>query len=403
MVRVNRMMADEKGAVVILVALSMVLIMGFAAMAVDLGIARQRSAQARNSADFAALAGAGVLKTGTAAEAEAAAREYVAKNDFSGSGAQVNIPPTSGSRAGDATCVQVTTTETLPTVFGGVFNVTTLDVASRATACASPGLGGDYAVFAGSTTCPDAISFSASNRTINGGVHSNNDMKILSNGTVLNGSVTYLNGDAPAGNITFNPATNNPRVLEGPLEYPEIFAIEDYAPGGAKALLAQSQLKYYNLGVLEINPTNLTALLAYNPLTKTIAPGLYYTTGGMHLPGNGYNAAGATFVAADGDIQLNGNNFNFSPWDPDGLLLFANKEQTSCNSGNAVIKLNGNNHNWTGVMFAPRGPLDFSGTNVVASLNGRLVAQTIKLSGSSQTITKNLTYSGKPGGFELAE
>ena len=54
-------------------------------------------------------------------------------------------------------------------------------------------------------------------------------------------------------------------------------------------------------------------------------------------------------------------------------------------------------------MYAPRGPVDFAGTNIVASLNGRLVAQTVKLSGSSQTITKNIAYSGKSGGFELVE
>jgi hypothetical protein len=54
-------------------------------------------------------------------------------------------------------------------------------------------------------------------------------------------------------------------------------------------------------------------------------------------------------------------------------------------------------------MYAPLGPIDFSGTNIVASLSGRLVASTVKLSGSSQTITRNLTYPGRSGGFELVE
>jgi putative Flp pilus-assembly TadE/G-like protein len=395
--------SDERGSVLILVSLCMTVLVGFSALAIDLGFARQRRAQARSSADFAALAGAGVLKTGTAVQAEAAARDYASRNGFSGVDAEVNVPPTSGSKAGVAGCVQVKPSEEFPTIFGRIFNVGSITVASGAVACSSPGLGGPYAVFAGSTTCPDAVSFSGSNRTINGGVHSNNDMKIVSSGTVINGAVDYLNGDAPAGNITFNPSTNNPTRLTSPLAYPEVFAIEDYAPGGAKALLAQSQGKYHNAGSADINDLWLTLHLLINPLTKTIAPGLYYTKGGMHLNGSGYDSSGATFVAADGDIHLNGNDFSFTPWDPDGLLIFANKLQPSCNSGNAVLKLNGNTHSWSGVMFAPRGPLDFSGTNIVSSLNGRLVAQTVKLSGSSQTITRSLSYPGRTDGFELAE
>lgn len=404
MVRMRQTFKDETGAVTVMVGFSMILMVGFCALVVDLGMARQRSLQARNSADFAALAGAGVLKTGTAAEAEAAARDYVARNDFDGTAAEVNVPPTSGIRAGNAACVQVKPTDEIATAFGGIFNVDTMQIGSSAVACASPGLGGPYAVFAGSTTCADAINFSGANRTINGGVHSNNDMKVTGAGTVINGDATFLNGDAPAGNITFNPSIDNPRRLTSTLTYPETFAIEDYQPGGAKALLAQSQGKYFNAGSTQIDDTWLTLNLLINPLTKTIAPGLYYTTGGMHLNGSGYNASGATFVnGGNGDIHLNGNNLTFTPWDPDGLLLYSNKVQPSCSSGNAVIKLDGNSHAWTGIMFAPNGPLDFSGTNIVSSLNGRLVANVVKLSGSSQTITRSDSYPGRSDGFELVE
>ena len=387
----------------IVFALSLTLLLGFSAFAVDLGYARQRKAQAQNSADFAALAGAGVLKSGTAGQAVTEARNYVTKNGFDGADAEVNVPPTSGSRSGRAGCIQVRPTEDVPTFFGRIFDVGTMTVRAGATACASPALGADYAVFAGSTTCADAISFSGAARTINGGVHSNHDMKIQGAGTVINGDATYLDGDPPVGNITYNPSVDNPRELSSTLSYPEIFSIDDYAPGGSKAQLAQSQLKYHYAGSANIDVTWLTLNLAYNPLTKVIAPGLYYTTGNIDLNGHGYSANGATFVTRNGDIHFNGNNFNFTPWDPDGLLLYSNKVQPSCSAGQAVIKLNGNTHSWTGVMFAPTGPIDFAGTNVVASLNGRLVAQTVKLSGSSQTITKNTSYAGRQDGFELVE
>lgn len=393
----------ERGAVLVIVAFCMTCMLGLSAIAVDLGYARQRKAQAQNSADFAALAGAGVLVAGTTAEARDEALAYVARNGFDAGEANVQIPPADGPRAGAPGCIRVRASETSPTVFGGIFDVATLTVVAQATACASPALGGEYAVFAGSTTCADAISFSGANRTLNGGVHSNHSIKIQSNGTVINGDATYLAGDAPVGNVTYNPSENNPRQLESSLVYPEVFSIDDYAPGGVKAALAASQLRYYNAGSADINDTWLTLNLAINPLTKTIFPGLYYTSGDIDLSGNGYKAAGATFVTSHGDIHFNGNNFTFSAWDPDGLLLFSNKLEPSCSSGQAVIKLNGNTHSWTGIMYAPRGPLDFAGTNIEASLSGRLVAQTVKLSGSSQTITRNTSYAGRSGGFELVE
>jgi Flp pilus assembly protein TadG len=387
--------------VAILVALVLPVLLGFTALAVDFGHARQQRAQAQNSADFAALAGAGVLKTGTIAQATTEAETYAEKNGFVDR--QVNIPPSSGLRLGDSKCVEVITSSASPAVFGALFGVDVFNVAARATACATPAIGGAYSVFAGTTTCTNSLNFSGANRTINGNVHTNNDVHITSSGTVINGEATYLTGSMPTGNITYNPSIDNPRKLGEPLPYPDNFNIADYAPGGAKALLALSQLKYHYAGSADINLTWLTLNLAYNPLTKTIAPGLYYTSGNIDLSGNGYNAAGATFVTSNGIIHFNGNSYNFSSWDPDGLLLFSNKSDTTCATNQAVIKLNGNTHFWSGIMFAPNGPIDFAGTNSGASLEGRLVANTVNLSGSNQVLSRNDAWPGRPAGFELVE
>jgi Flp pilus assembly protein TadG len=401
--RISSLKGSERGSVIVIFAFSLTVLLGFSALAVDLGYARQRSAQAQNSADFAALAGAGVLKTGTAVQAKAEALGYVEKNGFAGANARVDVPPVSGLRDGVDGCIQVKTTEESPAVFSSLFGLDAFDVAARATACATPPLGGQYAVFAGSTTCTDTLSLSGSNRTVNGGVHSNRDINVTSNGTVINGATTYLAGSAPSGNITYNPSVGNPRRLDESLPYPEIFEIEQYAPGGSKALLALSQLRYHYAGSANIDSTWLTLNLAIDPFTKTIAPGLYYTSGDIDLSGAGYNSSGATFVTSGGNIHFNGNNYTFTNWDPDGLLLFSNKNSLSCKASDTVVKLNGNTHSWTGIMYAPRGQIDFAGTNVGASLHGRLVGNQVKLSGSSQTITRNDAFPGKPGGFELVE
>lgn len=400
----RRFTNDEHGAVAVMVALCLVPMIGFMALAIDLGDARQRKAQAQNSADFAALAAAGVLlNNGTASAARAEARTYITRNDFSGADAVVNSPPVSGPRTGDANCIEVMPSESRGTTFARVFGIDSMSIGARAVGCLNPPLGGPYAVFAGSTTCAEAVSFSGSGRTVNGGVHSNNDMKIKSNGTVVNGYVTYLKGDAPAGNIEYNPSTHNPTRLSSTLEYPDHFEIADYRPLGSKGLLAEGLLRYH-YAPLGIDPAWLTANLKLNALTKTMAPGIYYTPGDVHLNVAGLNshAEGVTIVA-EGNIHINSNNVTITPWDLDGLLLYSSKNQPSCSAGQAVIKLNGNSHSWEGIMYAPQGPIDFSGTNVTSSLKGRLVGQTVSLSGSSQTITRNESYPGRPGGIALVE
>lgn len=403
MVRMTfRRASGDEGSVAIMVAACLTILVGFAAFAIDLGDARQRKAQAQNSADFAALAGAGVLKEGTAAAAINEARAYVGKNDFSSDAAQVNIPPAAGARAGDAQCAEVIATEDLSTTFARIFGIETMKVNARAVACASPPLGSPYAVFAGSTTCADAISFSGANRTVNGGVHSNSDIKIKSSGTVINGAATYINGVAPDSNVTYNPSTDNPRQLAETLPYPDHFEIDDYKPLGSMAQLATDQGQYH-YAPLAIDETWLTDNFKVDILTKKIVSGLYYTPGDISLSGGGWNGTNVTFVTSEGIIHLNGNNFNFTPWDPGGLLLFSNKNPGSCSAGQAVIKLNGNDHAWEGILYAPNGPLDFSGTNVTSSLNGRLVADTVHLSGSSQTLTRSDSFPGRPAGFELVE
>jgi Flp pilus assembly protein TadG len=396
-------LTDEAGSVVIVVSILLVTLVGISALAIDLGNARQRRAQAQNSADFAALAAAGVLKDSSASEAATVARDYVSKNEFDGSKAEVNIPPTSGVMAGNSKCAEVKPSEDAPTFFGRVWNIKSIKVGARAVACASPGRGGPYAVFAGSTTCVDAVSFSGSNRTINGGVHSNTDQKIKSSGTEITGLSTYLSGDAPLTNITYTITENNPLKLDSPLEYPDDFKIADYAPGGAKAALAVSQGSYHNAGSATINDQWFRDNGLLNIATNTITPGLYYTTGNITFNGTATLGLGVTLVTSSGEISMSGNGNTFTPWDPDGLLLYSNRNPNSCSAGQAAIKTNGNNHSWTGIMFAPQAPIDFSGTSIDAALNGRLVAATVNLSGSTQRITRNETFPGTSGGFELVE
>lgn len=147
---------DEGGFVVVLVAITVVVTLAFAAIAVDLGNARQQRRQAQNAVDGAALAAArelvDVTQTPAAREAAAVnvAKAYATKTfgPLTWTGchdtAALALQPDAGN---DDTCVSIDATLTsvrvrLPvdrvsTSFGGVVGVPTLYVTAAATAAIS--------------------------------------------------------------------------------------------------------------------------------------------------------------------------------------------------------------------------------------------------------------------------
>ena len=131
---------EECGQAIVLLTLALTVLLGMAALSVDVGYAYyvQRSLQA--SADAAALAGASELPT--ASVAEATARSY---SGAAGSkNARANVPGVNTSVTAKcvsiAPCfpvnaVQVTESTSVPTKFARVLGIDSFDVNAKATAC----------------------------------------------------------------------------------------------------------------------------------------------------------------------------------------------------------------------------------------------------------------------------
>jgi hypothetical protein len=399
---------DEDGAVLILMNLALMVLLGFAALVLDLGNARQQRLGAQTAADAAALAAVQEL-TGVPdlLAAQAVARSYVTANGFDGSVAEVNVPPTSGDHAGLPTCIEVKPAKDVPATFGRVFGVDSLSVRARAVACAGSEGGAGQAIFAGSTTCQNAIDWSGSTTQVNGGVHTNHDLHVGGSTNVVNGQAAYLSSlDAPPDKITFNPAASNPSQLANPQPYPVRFDIGAYAPSGARASLALSQGTYHDAGNDKIDMGWLTSRGLWNDATKTLAPGLYYTTNDIDLSASSINGNGVTFVSA-GQISLSGSEHILTPWDPDGLLAFSNHQKDSdpYSAANCVspgVKLSGSTHSWAGIVYAPRSEIEMSGSSNT-TFNGALVGWTVKLNGSGLNINYDKRLSSESSTISLTE
>lgn len=134
--------AGERGAVLVLVAASLVVFMGMAAFAVDYGWLFFSQLNTRKAAEAAALAGVvhmplpncGVPNTGT--QPHTSALDVASRNGYSSSSG-ATVTPAMGN-----TCAQleVTITNTIPTFFMSVFGIDTLTITESATAEQLPAL-----------------------------------------------------------------------------------------------------------------------------------------------------------------------------------------------------------------------------------------------------------------------
>lgn len=127
-----RSVRDDSGAIAVIAAILITVLVGFAALAVDVGYLMTARRQLQTAADAAALAGCRVLADGgTQAAALAEAEDYASRNDFAPADALyvLDTPPDTEVTS---TYIQVTCQKDAPLFFARVFGIDTAPV--RATA-----------------------------------------------------------------------------------------------------------------------------------------------------------------------------------------------------------------------------------------------------------------------------
>lgn len=130
-------LTDERGAVAIIVAVAMVVVLGFTAVAIDLGRLQVERAQLQNGADAAALAAAQTCaaSTCTPATATTVATTYSNANALDGASSAVASLPTPTSVRVETTVKDAATgAGSLATVFAPVLGIDSLEAGARATA-----------------------------------------------------------------------------------------------------------------------------------------------------------------------------------------------------------------------------------------------------------------------------
>lgn len=126
---------NDAGQALLLMALSMIVLCGFAGIGVDMGYMRYMQRRMQAATDSAALAGAAELNYGdvtSAAQADAATNGFT--NGVNGTTVTVNNPPLSGPNQGNPNYVEVLVAQSQPTFFMKLLGVNSEMVSTRAVA-----------------------------------------------------------------------------------------------------------------------------------------------------------------------------------------------------------------------------------------------------------------------------
>lgn len=132
----HAVLADRRGNAGILFALSMPVLLGFAAMGTEVGLWYLARRTLQTAADVAAISAAHEMIAGSGDEQEAATQEATRHNVPPGPDRdlEVNLPPARGAAAGDADAVEVVLTERRPLLFAALFATGPVSIQARAVA-----------------------------------------------------------------------------------------------------------------------------------------------------------------------------------------------------------------------------------------------------------------------------
>lgn len=402
------------GQSLVVVAAAIAALVAMVGLAIDGGYAYAQRRLIQNLADSAALAGAGKLRDGLAyttdAEVRRAIERYAGGNrpllkdvyweayytdalDQQVGAVQVGdlgyIPP-------QARGVRVVAYATFDTFFMRVLGINLGRVSASSVArIANPASGGTWALWVGGTgRCSQgALNIQASDVLITGALHSNANIQLNGGGQgiVINGTVESVLG-VETGNpakITYNPPAGNP-ALTTPQPMPFAWPVEMFAPGGAAALAAQAEGRYYHIrGDLDKNSPYIQG--------GRLQPGLYFVEGDVKLGQGGGRITGENVtIVARGQVDISGGS-SLSYYRPAGnpcamgavVLASYFRAADYCSTSSAGIQLSGNDNSWVGVVYAPFALVKISNARA-STLNGAVIAQGVSISGSQLNMYSNL-------------
>ncbi len=361
----------ESGQTLIMFALGLAVLLGMAALTIDVGLAYVARRDMQNATDAAALAGADVLLEGQSLGlAKNAARDLALQNGYDNAAADVtvtiNIPPTSGPHSGDSDFVEVFIAHPIDAVMARAVGKTSFDISARAVAGIDR-VPKPYSIITLSGTACQAMQFNGQvNLTVtDAGTLTNSecpDGAFYTNGTI--NVATAANHVVGGWNITGNSVdVSLPPSRAGHFDDP-LIGVPVPTPtsdpvqtcptfqGSAGTVILQPGVYDCTITVtnnwgLQFEPGGdylITGGLVINGGDVTFGEALYFLQGeGLIITGNGVvTGNGVTFYIDEGQVILTGTGDTqlTAPTSGtyEGIVIFQNRTLTTTvnMSGDAI-------------------------------------------------------------------
>ena len=403
---------NESGQTLIMFALGLAVLLGMAALTIDVGLAYVARRDMQNAADAAALAGADVILEGQSlALAASAARDLALQNGYDNAAADVtvtiSIPPTSGPHSGDNDFVEVLIEHPIDAVMARAVGKTSFEISARAVAgidrTPKP-----YSIITLSNTACQSMQFNGQvNLTItDAGTLTNAECTVdafsttgtINVNTVANHVVGGWNMTGNSGDVALPPSRaghfDDP-LAEVPVPTPTSAPVPTCPTYGGKPGTLTLQPGVYNCTIdppgqwgLQFEPGDyyITGGIVINGGGDvTFGAGLYFLQGeGLIITGNGeVTGDGVTFYIDEGEVTLTGTSDTqlTAPTSGtyEGIVIFQNRTlATTVNmSGDAIAG------GW-GAVYAAGAQINLAG-NAGSTLH-QFISDTFLMNGNS-TIT----------------
>ena len=421
----QRLRGDQKGVIIILVAMLFPVLLGFAGLALDIGMVYDWKRRQKQAAIAGAMGAAHErVRFATVAEAIEIAKEDTARNNFDDASAtrditvEVNIPPLSGAYFNDDEFVEVIITENVPSYFGRLFQ-DSVTVRSRAVAGMRPYADG----------CVIALEPTAEETFVaSGSVTLTATCGIIVNSTheeamVTNGQPSCVTATSIGVTGGYTNRSNTPCIHPYPVKTPPIVDPLAYLVEPAQGNCIEHNYNHSSGAVTMVpgrycgTPENVWVwdpILLTNVLEKeyrasiqisggpvTLSPGVYYLDSGMKIEGNTFiYGEGVTFFNTNKQensvrdawvpIQIGGDvTFEvYAPTEGDyaGVLFWGDDDAPEFdNDGERNFSEIAGNANsiFGGTIYFPATQIRWAGTSVNAEWT-QIVADTIKIVGNAE-------------------
>lgn len=385
----RRLAEDRRGAVAVMLALSLPLVVGMMSLGVEAGLWFAEKRDLQNAADAGALSGAFELAAGRTTTVTAAAISDALRNGFDGGGgipATVNAPPKSGKYIGDASAVEVILQREqkllLSTLFLGSASVT-------GRAVAKSGSPGDYCVIALDKVDSSAVDINGS-ADINlgdcGVMANSSDPQALtvSGSSTLTADFIEMVGEyskTGAANLVVGQTITHSTAIDDPYKAVAMPAVGGCDHTKFKATDSTMSPGVYCDGI----DFGAQAEVTMAPGTYIVDGGSVSVNGGARVTGDGVTIV-LTGTGSDyATVSINGGaTVDLSAPTSGAMKGMVIYQDRSAPAG-VVNKLNGGSTTqFTGVLYFPSQEVQFTGGNSTGPAGcTRIVAQTVSFSGNA--------------------